>query len=247
MQSTTTKANTKIPAISSVRIPAARKASAVSTSSKFATSNVAPPEFEEAAKVSPPALKPLAGWGLQSVDDDDEEEAVAQPKPTAAAKKGSNKTTTTKPNKSRAPSKDKYRLSGRPHPQVDQDEDLEGAAAAQLMLGPTGFGDLPSSFDPLADAARAEDGAAPKDVVHLRVQQRNGRKTLTTVQGINADFNYSRILRDLKRDLCCSGIVVEDEDLGKVIQLQGDHRKCVAAFLVKAGMARKENVKIHGF
>ncbi|GJN26371.1 hypothetical protein PR202_gb14297 [Eleusine coracana subsp. coracana] len=244
MQSTT-KANTKIPAISSARIPAARKAAAVSTSSKLATINVALPEFEEAAKVSPPALKPLAGWGLQSFDDDDDdEESVAQPKPTAAAKKGSK--TATKPNKARAPSKDKYRLSGRPHQQVDQDDDLEGAA--QLMPGPTGFGgDLPSSFDPLADAARAEDAAAPKDVVHLRVQQRNGRKTLTTVQGINADFNYARILRDLKRELCCSGIVVEDEDLGKIIQLQGDHRKCVGAFLVKAGMARKENVKIHGF
>jgi translation initiation factor 1 len=113
------------------------------------------------------------------------------------------------------------------------------------MSGPSAadFGVLPSSFDPLADAARAENAATPKDVVHLRVQQRNGRKTLTTVQGISAGFNHARILRDL----CCSGVIVEDEDLGKIIQLQGDHRKCVAAFLVKAGMARKENVKIHGF
>lgn len=196
--------------------------------------------------MSPPELKPLSGWGLQSFDDDEEEEAVAQAKP-AAAKKGSKTATTTKAVKGRAPpAKDKYRLITSRAPPAKEEGDLEGEE--QLMSGPTlaGFGDLPSSFDPLADAARAEDAAAPKDVVHLRVQQRNGRKTLTTVQGINADFNYARILRDLKRELCCNGVVVEDDELGKIIQLQGDHRKCVGAFLVKAGMARKENVKIHG-
>ncbi|XP_062224939.1 protein translation factor SUI1 homolog 2-like [Phragmites australis] len=109
------------------------------------------------------------------------------------------------------------------------------------------FGDLPSSFDPLADAARAEDAAAAKDVVHLRVQQRNGRKALTTVQGLSAGYNFDKILRDLKRELCCSGIIVDDKDLGKIIQLQGDHRKSVSSFLVKGGMARKDNVKIHGY
>ncbi|OEL14586.1 hypothetical protein BAE44_0024394 [Dichanthelium oligosanthes] len=62
-------------------------------------------------------------------------------------------------------------------------------------------------------------------------QQRNGCKSLTMVQGLSAAYNYTKILRDLKRELCCSGIVVEDEDLGNV-QLQGDHRKAVAAFLV---------------
>lgn len=230
-----TKANTKIPAISSARIPRARKSAAAVSSSN----NVAPPKFEESAKVSPAELKPLSVWGFQSFNDDDEDagSVVAQSK-SASAKKGSK--TTTKTVKGRAPSKDKYHLSQR----AKEEEELEGEE--QLMSGP-GFGDLPSSFDPLADAARAEDAAAPKDVVHLRVQQRNGRKTLTTVQGINADFNYAKILRDLKRELCCNGIVVEDEELGKIIQLQGDHRKSVGAFLVKAGMARKENVKIHGF
>ncbi|OEL12882.1 Protein translation factor SUI1-like protein, partial [Dichanthelium oligosanthes] len=89
--------------------------------------------------------------------------------------------------------------------------------------------------------------AAPRDdVVHLRTQQRNGRKSLTTVQWLSAAYNYAKILRDVKRELCCSGIVVEDEDLGNVVQLQGDHRKAIAAFLVKVGIVTKANVKIHG-
>ncbi|OEL20547.1 hypothetical protein BAE44_0018431, partial [Dichanthelium oligosanthes] len=37
---------------------------------------------------------------------------------------------------------------------------------------------------------------------------------LTTMQGLSAAYNYAKILRDLKRELCYSGIVVEDEDLG---------------------------------
>ncbi|TVU16183.1 hypothetical protein EJB05_39735, partial [Eragrostis curvula] len=244
MQST--KANTKTPAISSARVPGARKAAAVSSpsSSKLATSTVAPPEFEEAAtKVSPPEPKPLAGWGLQDFDEEEEEEAGAVAK-SAAAKKGGKSAIK---GKGRAPSKDKYLLSRPTPPAAAQETDLEGEDP--FMSGDpaaAGFGDVPSSFDPFADAARAEDAAAPRDVVHLRVQQRNGRKSLTTVQGLCADFNYAKILRDLKRELCCSGVVVEDEELGKIIQLQGDHRRSVGAFIVKNGMARKDNVKIHG-
>ncbi len=39
-------------------------------------------------------------------------------------------------------------------------------------------------FDPLADTAGADDSSAGEDAVHIRVQQRNGRKSLTTVQGL---------------------------------------------------------------
>ncbi|KAL6651991.1 hypothetical protein ACP70R_010916 [Stipagrostis hirtigluma subsp. patula] len=240
----TTNTNTKTPAISSARIPGARKAAAaVSPSpSKLEASSVAPTELEK-AKVSPapPPPPPLAlvGWGLQdpSSSDDDEDGSVRRAAAAPAAKKKSSKA------KGRAPSKNKYLLSEPPPAAEAKAQEVGGD---EFMPGAADLG-LPSSFDPLADAARAEDAAAPKDVVHLRVQQRNGRKTLTTVQGLCAAYNYAKILRDLKRELCCSGIVVEDEELGNVIQLQGDHRKSVAAFLVRAGMVRKDNVKIHGF
>jgi len=38
-------------------------------------------------------------------------------------------------------------------------------------------------FDPFADASRGEDAAVTKNIVHIRLQQRNGRKCLTTIQG----------------------------------------------------------------
>lgn len=237
-------------------------AAAVSSSKLEATSGVAPSEVETktAKKASPPARAPglaLEGWGLASYNSSSDEEQGAGPvavraKSSAAAKKGGTSKSGGK-GKGRAPSKEKYLLpvgkkkqpaAGRKSEEDDQF--MPGSAAVGIGGG------LLSPFDPFADAdedvGRGGGVAAPKDdVVHLRVQQRNGKKTLTTVQGLSAAYNYARILRDLKRELCCSGVVVEDEELGSVIQLQGDHRKAVAAFLVKAGMATKANVKVHGF
>ena len=105
---------------------------------------------------------------------------------------------------------------------------------------------IPSAFDPFAEA---KDSGAPgaKEYVHIRIQQRNGKKSLTTVQGLKKDYSYEKILKDLKKEFCCNGNVVQDKELGKVIQLQGDQRKNVSNFLVQAGLVKKEQIKIHGF
>ncbi|GMH24984.1 hypothetical protein Nepgr_026827 [Nepenthes gracilis] len=103
-----------------------------------------------------------------------------------------------------------------------------------------------SAFDPFADA-KDSDAPGAKQNVHIRVQQRNGKKSLTTVQGLKKDYSYEKILKDLKKEFCCNGNVVQDKELGKVIQLQGDQRKNVAHFLVQAGLVKKDQVKIHGF
>lgn len=56
-------------------------------------------------------------------------------------------------------------------------------------------------LDPFADATAVDDdqGAGSKSYIHVRVQQRNGRKSLTTVQGLKKEFNYNRILKDFKK------------------------------------------------
>ncbi|KAK8633485.1 hypothetical protein V6N13_014330 [Hibiscus sabdariffa] len=105
---------------------------------------------------------------------------------------------------------------------------------------------IPTAFDPFADANADDSGAGSKEYVHIRIQQRNGRKSLTTVQGLKKDFSYNKILKDLKKEFCCNGTVVQDPELGQVIQLQGDQRKNVSTFLVQAGIVKKENIKIHG-
>ncbi|KAE8075740.1 hypothetical protein FH972_014430 [Carpinus fangiana] len=92
---------------------------------------------------------------------------------------------------------------------------------------------IPTAFDPFAEANAEDSGAGTKEYVHVRVQQRNGRKSLTTVQGLKKEYSYNKILKDLKKEFCCNGTVVQDPELGQVIQLQGDQRKNVSTFLVQ--------------
>jgi hypothetical protein len=49
---------------------------------------------------------------------------------------------------------------------------------------------LSSLVDPFAEANAEDSGAGPgtKDYVHVRIHQRNGRKSLTTVQGLKKEF-----------------------------------------------------------
>lgn len=73
------------------------------------------------------------------------------------------------------------------------------------------------SLDPFAEANAEDSGAgSSKEYVHIRIQQRNGRKSLTTVQGLKKEFSYNKILKDLKKEFCCNGTVVQDPELGQV-------------------------------
>uniref|UniRef100_A0A0D6R2L8 SUI1 domain-containing protein n=1 Tax=Araucaria cunninghamii TaxID=56994 RepID=A0A0D6R2L8_ARACU len=103
------------------------------------------------------------------------------------------------------------------------------------------------TFDPFKEADTDDVGSGTKDYVHVRIQQRNGRKSLTTIQGLRKEYNYNKILKDFKKEFCCNGTVVQDSELGQVIQLQGDQRKNASQFLINAGLVKKDKIKIHGF
>jgi len=110
------------------------------------------------------------------------------------------------------------------------------------------------SFDPFADAQDQDTGESQqgKDQhnIHIRLQQRNGRKTLTTVAGIPTKFDLKKILKVIKKQFACNGTIVTDEKAGDVIQLQGDQRNSVKDFLTdkQNGLAIDAAiVKVHGF
>ncbi len=106
-----------------------------------------------------------------------------------------------------------------------------------------------------------------KGVIHISIQQRNARKSITKVQGINPAVDLEKVLKALKKvthTLClkccihfdshklqahsCNGAVVADAaDGGNILQLQGDKRHEVEKFLIENGLAEAENIKIHGF
>ncbi|KAG7275132.1 hypothetical protein CRUP_024698 [Coryphaenoides rupestris] len=105
------------------------------------------------------------------------------------------------------------------------------------------------AFDPFADAIKGDDllPSGTEDKIHIRIQQRNGRKTLTTVQGIGHDYDKKKLVKAFKKKFACNGTVIEHPEYGEVIQLQGDQRKNICQFLMEIGIVREEQLKVHGF
>ena len=70
---------------------------------------------------------------------------------------------------------------------------------------------------------------------------------MTTVQGLPREYDQKRILKALKKDFACNGTIVKDEEMGEVIQLQGDQRVKVSEFLTSELSIQKKSIKIHGY
>jgi len=83
-------------------------------------------------------------------------------------------------------------------------------------------------------------------LVHIRVQQRNGRKCITTIQGLDTQLDLKKILKAIKKAECCNGTVVEDEEMGQVLQFQGDQRDAVSKFLTENEIVETAKIKKHG-
>ncbi|KAJ3486597.1 hypothetical protein NLI96_g4126 [Meripilus lineatus] len=103
-----------------------------------------------------------------------------------------------------------------------------------------------SCADPFADVGGTQDITTQQNYIHVRIQQRNGRKTLTTLQGLPKEYDAKKLLKAFKKEFACNGTLVDDEEAGKVIQLQGDQRTKISTFLVEEGIPRN-TIKIHGF
>ncbi|KAI9298446.1 eukaryotic translation initiation factor SUI1 [Neoconidiobolus thromboides FSU 785] len=106
-----------------------------------------------------------------------------------------------------------------------------------------------ATYDPFADTGLQEESATPTkpDYIHIRIQQRNGRKTLTTLQGLPSQVDLKRLLKHFKKVFSTNGIIATDEELGEVIQLQGDQRVKISEFLISEKIADKASIKVHGF
>ena len=96
--------------------------------------------------------------------------------------------------------------------------------------------------------------------IHIRIQQRTGRKRLTSIEGLdkfctdnNGGDNDSNELknkltelsRKLKKQFNC-GVTIIDMEPGYIMQLNGDHRKELKEYLVKNNIAQDNQIKIHG-
>jgi translation initiation factor 1 len=91
------------------------------------------------------------------------------------------------------------------------------------------------------------DISVTKNKYHIRVQQRNGRKCITMLDGLEDDLDLKRICKAMREAFSCNGNVVEEEG---IIQLQGDQRENIKQWLLEQEIIRKNEVDrivIHGF
>uniref|UniRef100_A0A2K6V393 SUI1 domain-containing protein n=1 Tax=Saimiri boliviensis boliviensis TaxID=39432 RepID=A0A2K6V393_SAIBB len=95
------------------------------------------------------------------------------------------------------------------------------------------------------DASKDDDllPAGTEEYIHIRIQQRNSRKTLTTVQGIADNYNKKKLVKAFRK-FACNGTEIEHPEYG---ELQGDQRKNICQFLVETGLAKDDQLKVHGF
>jgi translation initiation factor 1 len=101
------------------------------------------------------------------------------------------------------------------------------------------------NFKEASDPFAVEQGK-DHSKIHVRVQQRNGRKCITTIEGLADDLDLSKILRALKKTFKCNGNVHLDPELGEIAQLSGDQRTNVRDFFVDQEVCREDQIVIHG-
>tara|TARA_B100001559_G_scaffold215107_1_gene180366 strand:+ start:413 stop:721 length:309 start_codon:yes stop_codon:yes gene_type:complete len=86
-----------------------------------------------------------------------------------------------------------------------------------------------------------------QNIVHIRIQQRNAKKTITTIEGLDTSIDFKKIVKYIKKKFNCNGSIIKTVDDIDIIQLQGDQRENIKNFLIKENIVSEDFIKIHGF
>lgn len=82
--------------------------------------------------------------------------------------------------------------------------------------------------------------------IHIRIKQRNGRKSVTTVENLPPELNIETISKNMKKCFHCISTVIKSGD-EKIIQLSGDQRTVVKKYLVDNQISVDELIVVHGY
>lgn len=85
------------------------------------------------------------------------------------------------------------------------------------------------------------------NIVHIRIQQRNAKKTITTIEGLDSSIDIKKLMKYIKKKFNCNGSIIKTEVDIDIIQLQGDQRDNMKNFLIKENIVSKDFIKVHGF
>jgi len=79
--------------------------------------------------------------------------------------------------------------------------------------------------------------------IDIRVVQRNGRKTTTTIEGLALE-NLSDLVKHWKKKFSCNGSIAKDVE--NVVILSGNQADLVKKFLLDEKLATENKVRVHG-
>ncbi|CAD7693802.1 unnamed protein product [Nyctereutes procyonoides] len=87
------------------------------------------------------------------------------------------------------------------------------------------------SFNSFADASKGDDllPAGTEDYIHIRIS-REGAWWLSQLS-----------------KFACNGTVIVHPEYGEVIRPQGDQHRNICQFLLEIGLAKDNQLKVHGF
>jgi len=81
--------------------------------------------------------------------------------------------------------------------------------------------------------------------IHIRKQNRKGRKWITTIENIPEEYDINDLLGNLKRKLSCNGsITVDPAKNRKIVQVQGNHGQFIREYL--KGLFNSHTIIFHG-
>ncbi|KAJ2666210.1 Eukaryotic translation initiation factor eIF-1 [Coemansia sp. RSA 1199] len=103
---------------------------------------------------------------------------------------------------------------------VEAFDDIEFSAS----LNPFGSG----AHDPFAEDKKKESNVAAKLI------------------RLPSEFDLKMLVKHFKKTFGCLGTIVDDDDFGKVIQLSGNQCTKLIEFLVGEGIAKKDDIQVHG-
>lgn len=97
-------------------------------------------------------------------------------------------------------------------------------------------------LNPLMELNDAVLTVGARETIDIRLQQRNGRKTITLIEGLPESFDLKKLLTHFKKTFSTNGTIQ-----GSVMQLQGDQRQNVKGFLVRNKLCEENEIRLHGF
>lgn len=105
-------------------------------------------------------------------------------------------------------------------------------------------------FSVLNEFTATQKNPFQKPKLHIRIQKRNGKKCITTVEGFEEDLDVKRICKAMRKQFSCNGNVIEDKEDTQILQLQGDQRDNVRQWILENQVIEKneaDRIVMHGF